>query len=54
VIPGVWVGDAGAPPLHEEVVRPFRTIKGKDSTPSFPLSAYSVRGDLWQAPGPSA
>jgi hypothetical protein len=44
----------GAPPLCEEVVRPQRTIKGKESTHSSPLSTYSAPGGLPQDPGRAA
>jgi len=41
----------GAPPPREEVVRPQRTMKGKGTTHSFPLSTYSALGGLRQDPG---
>jgi hypothetical protein len=44
----------GAPPLREEVARPQRTIKGKESTYSSPLSTYSAPGGLRQDPGRAA
>src|ERR1035441_57342 len=43
VVPG---RGRGAAPLREEVVRPERTIRGKESTHSFPLSTYSAPGGL--------
>jgi hypothetical protein len=42
------------PPLREEVVRPQRTVIGKNSTHSFPLPVYSAQGGLPQAPGRAA
>lgn len=47
-------GVRGAPPLREELVRPQRTTKGKESIHSFPLSTYSAPGDLRQDPGHAA
>ena len=44
----------GAPPLREELVRPQRTMKGKESTHSPPLSIYSAPGGLRQDPGRAA
>jgi ABC-type oligopeptide transport system ATPase subunit len=35
-------------------IRPQRTIKGKESTHSFPLSTYSAPGGLRQDPGRAA
>ena len=41
-------------PLREEVVRPQRTVKGKESTHSPPVSTYSAPGGLRQDPGRAA
>jgi vancomycin aglycone glucosyltransferase len=43
-----------APPLREEVVRPQRTIKGKESTHSSPLSTYNAPRGLRQDRGRAA
>jgi hypothetical protein len=51
VVPG---RGRGAAPLREEVVRPERTIRGKESTHSFPFSTYSAPGGLRQDPGRAA
>jgi hypothetical protein len=44
----------GASLLREELVRPQRTTKGKESTHSLPLSIYSASGALQQDPGRAA
>jgi hypothetical protein len=44
----------GAAPLREEAVRPQRTIKGKESAHSSPLSTYTAPGGLRQDPGHAA
>ena len=46
VTAGVWVGDAFS--------RTQRTMKGKESTHSLPLSTYSAPGGLRQDPGRAA
>jgi hypothetical protein len=54
ILPAGGAAVRGAPPLREEVVRPRRTIKGKESTYSPPPSTYSAPGGLRQDPGRDA
>src|ERR1700736_4352478 len=51
----VWtLAHRGYSRLPEEVVRPQRTVNGKEGTHSLPLSTYSAPGGLRQDPGRAA
>ena len=49
-----WRGLATRYDKHASVYRPQRTMQGKESTYSFPLSMYIAPGGLRQAPGRAA